>query len=83
MLLLLFRELSGHQQREQIIKMQALFEANRIIKMQLNGRELNATSNEAVRAAFRDVPSPRKNAASKRKGQSRDGDSLMGDFPEE
>lgn len=55
-LLLLFRDLSRHQQREMIIDLQAMFEANKIAKAELQGKPLRAVSNEEVRAAFKDAP---------------------------
>lgn len=77
MLLLLFRDLSRNQQRELIIETQALFEANQIVKGQLKTKKLKPAGNEVVRAAFKDVPPPRK---PKKKNPGRDMGDAMGDF---
>jgi hypothetical protein len=83
MILLLFRDLSAHQQREALTEMRALYDANHVTRQQLGGKALRAVSNEAVRAAFKDTPDPRKfRAAKKKKNPGRNGDDIMGDYPE-
>lgn len=58
MILFLFRDLSAHQQRELISEMRALCDANRITRDKMHVRQFHPTSNEAVKAAFKDVPPP-------------------------
>ena len=82
-MLLLFRELSAHQQREQITYLRALFDANRISLSHLMGGLLKTVSNEDVRAAFKDVPAPGQKSAVKRKPPKKPGRDLgdaMGDY---
>jgi hypothetical protein len=57
-LLVLFRELSAHQQDELLNEMTAMQEANRIARSQLKRGKLDAVSNEEVREKFKDVPPP-------------------------
>lgn len=80
MLLLLFRGISAHQQRELILEMQAMVEANTVIRRRLKGKRLHAVSNEAVRAAFRDVPQPKRAATKPSKKKGRDPGAAMGDY---
>ena len=58
MLLDLFAGLFSLQQRETIDHLRALFDANQITRKELGQRVLRGVSNEAVRAAFGDVPKP-------------------------
>lgn len=71
MVLLLFRRLSYHQQRESILEMHALTEANRVSKKYLkDGADLRPIGNEEVRAVFKDIPPPsRKNGAKRSPGR--------------
>ncbi len=77
MMLLLFKGLSAHQQREEIIRLRAMFEANEVSRRHLNGKPLRAASNEAVRAAYKDTPAP---GAKRKKKPGRDLGDAMGDF---
>lgn len=81
MALILMRELSMHQQREVIQKIRALVDANRVIRTQLKS-PLSATSNETVRAAFKDIPVPqqKKNARAPKKAQGRPPGTELDDY---
>lgn len=70
MVLLLFRRLSYHQQRESVLEMHALAEANRISESYMKSAELRPISNEDVRAVFKDIPPPRR--ASRKDGRPPD-----------
>lgn len=79
-MLFLFRQLSHHQQREKILNLQALVDANRVAARQVKGKLVPA-SNEDVRAAFRDVPDePR---AVQQRRDRRDPGAAMGDYLDE
>lgn len=80
MLLLLFRDLTRHQRRECVVELQALIEANRVARGQMKKGKLEATSNERVRAVFKDVPPPHKRA--KRPPRARPPDAPMDDYPD-
>lgn len=86
MLLLLFREMSAHQQREFIIELQAMSEANRYSTTKLKGKPLRTASNEAVKAAYKTIPPPaaatRHHKRTKKKPRRDLGDA-MGDFIDE
>lgn len=83
-LLLLFRGLFSHQQREYITEMRALFDANQVTRKELGQAPLKGVSNEAVRAAFKDVPpAPKRPAGKKRGNPGRDPSAAMGDYPEQ
>lgn len=56
MLLVLFRDLTRHQQREVITELQAMHEANQMARSEMKHSKLDAVSNEEVRARFKDVP---------------------------
>lgn len=77
MMLELFAVLTPHQQREAVLEMLALGEANRVSRKLMQGRQLRAISNEEVRAAFSDVP-PLVRSQKKRPG--RDPGDAMGDY---
>jgi hypothetical protein len=76
MALLLFRDLTALQQREQLKEMRALGDANRIAKTHMSG-PLRPVSNEAVEAAFRKTPAPGKKP---KKKPGRDLGDAMGDY---
>lgn len=79
MMVELFRQLTPHQQREAVLEIHALTEANRLVsKKLLQGRQLRAISNEEVRAAFKDAPPILPKKQTKKKG--RDLGDAMGDF---
>lgn len=83
MLLLLFSGLFAHQQRELLLKLHALFEANQITRKELGLRELRGVSDAQVEAAFKAVPVPAKGTRSKgRTAPGRNPDAAMDDFPE-
>lgn len=58
MLLDFFAGLFSLQQRETIDHLRALFDANQVTRKELGQRPLRGVSNEAVRAAFGDIPTP-------------------------
>lgn len=79
-MLFLFRQLSLHQQREKILSLQALVDANRIVGKSVKG-PLKPASNEDVRAAFKDVPDePRLVRKKRKKKPDRDLGDAMGDY---
>lgn len=55
-LLMAFRVLSSHQQREIIEEMQALVDANNVTREKLKSKKLRPATNEIVRAAYKDIP---------------------------
>lgn len=75
-----FKQLTPHQQREAVLEMLALAEANRVSRKLLKGRQLRAISNEEVRAAFKDVPPVVSPPAKKKRKPGRDLGDAMGDY---
>lgn len=81
MMLLLFNGLFSHQQRELIVKMQALFHANEITRKELGHRPLRGVSDGQIEAAFGNVPPPGKKKP-KPAPPGRDPSAAMDDYPE-
>lgn len=82
--LFLFRGLSQHQQREVIMKLRALIDANIITQSLIGKRRLDPTSNEVVRAAFKDIPPPAGRTAVKKRAKKpgRPPGAPLDDYPE-
>lgn len=79
----MFRQLSAYQQREWLDELTALIEANAIsTKKLLRGKNLRPTSNETVRAAYKDVPPHIVKRNGKKKRPGRPDDAPMDDYPE-
>jgi parvulin-like peptidyl-prolyl isomerase len=86
MLVLLFRNLTVAQQREAVLEMLALQEANEITQRQLGKTKLETISNERVRELFKAVPAVQVGEAKRKKkkrGPSRGPGDEMGDYPDE
>ena len=79
MILLIVKELTLQQQRELVMELRALLDANRVARHQMNGKQFRTASNEIVRAAFHEVPTPAKES---KKKPGRDLGDAMGDFLE-